>query len=107
MATEADFYIRQGDTSPAIEAQLQDDTGQPVDLTGSSVSFRMAPPDGDQTVVDSSASIDDASNGRVSYAWSQSDTESAGHYNAEFVVDASTTYPNDDYIVVKVTESLV
>lgn len=112
MSSEADFYIKQGDTSPSIQAQLLDDTGQPVDLTGASVSFIMKSVGGDTTVVDGGATIDSASDGEVSYAWGGTDTETAGYYNAVFRVDYNSsgtddeTFPNTQYIVVKVDESL-
>lgn len=112
MASEADFYIKEGDTSPEIQAQLLEDDGSPVDLTGSAVSFKMKEVGGDSLAVDASATIDDESEGRVSYSWSSGDTDAAGYYNAVFAVDYGSTgsddetFPNSQYIVVRVDEGL-
>jgi len=112
MASEADFYIKEGDTSPEIQAQLLEDDGSPVDLTGDAVSFKMKEVGGDTLKVDGSATIDNESEGRVSYSWVSADTDTAGYYNAVFAVDYGSTgsddetFPNSQYIVVRVDEGL-
>jgi hypothetical protein len=112
MASEADFYIKQDDTSEPLRAQLLDSDGNPKDLTGDDVKFKMKPVGGDTFTVDASATIDSASDGEVSYSWSDGDTETAGYYNAVFRVDYDSTgtfdetFPNSQYIVVRVDEAL-
>jgi FlaG/FlaF family flagellin (archaellin) len=111
MASETDFYIKQDDTAPALEAQLCDSSGDPVDLTDTSVSFVMQPVGGDTKTISAMATIDDPTNGMVSYNWADGDTQTAGYYNAEFIVsDSSTqtdeTFPNTQYISIKVAERL-
>jgi len=112
MASEADFYIKEGDTSEPLQAQLLDSLGDAKDLTGDDVKFQMKEVGGDTMKVDASATIDDASTGKVSYSWNSSDTDSAGYYNAIFRVDYGTTgtfdesFPNSQYIVVRVDEGL-
>lgn len=100
------FPIKRNDTSPAIKVQCTDSTGTAIDLSGASVSFHMTD-DGD-TIVNSSATIMDASNGKVKYEWSDGDTDSAGRYQAEFEVtysDSSVeTFPNNGFIVVEIHE---
>lgn len=112
MSNEVDFYIKKGDTSPPLKAQLKEDDGSTVDLTGANVSFRMRKVGSDTVKVDSSANIDNAVEGKVSYVWSKGDTDTQGYYNVVFGVDydnsgnVDETFPNFQYITVKVDEQL-
>lgn len=104
------FFIKSGDTSPALAATLTDSDGNAIDITGASVDFHMSPRGGDGTKVDAQATITDASNGKVEYRWSQSDTDTPGTYRGEFEVTYSggdvETFPNDEYITISVTEEI-
>lgn len=116
MADNADFYIKQDNTSPALEAQLKDNDGNAVDLTGASVRFQMKKVGDDSPSVDASAKITDASNGIVAYDWSIGDTDTTGSYIAEFDVDYSggtgdnftsdETFPNNDYLMIRIEDNL-
>jgi len=112
MASEADFYIKQGDISEPLRVQLLDSAGDPKDLTGDDVKFQMKPVGGDTVTVDTTATVDSASDGMVSYSWSSGDTDTSGYYNAVFRVDYGSTgtfgetFPNSQYIVVRVDEGL-
>lgn len=99
-----DFYIKQGDTLPTLDATLTQANKQPISLAGvTQVLFKMRNSAG-TTVINSPAIITNASKGKVSYAWQASDTLLAGNYEAEFEVyfDGGTieTIPNNDYIEV-------
>lgn len=111
----ADFHIKRNDTSPAIQSQLEDESGNAVDLTGyNEVGFHMKHPESDSVKVDadtsSGVSVTDAVNGKVEYDWSSSDTDSEGRYHAEWEVEYSDgsveTFPNSDYIEVRILEDL-
>jgi hypothetical protein len=113
MASEADFYIKEGDTSPNIRAQLLDDDGSPAQVTQSSqVKFKMKPVGGQSFKIDDTGTITDVDNAYVRYAWVGSDTDTAGYYNAVFEVDYNgdgnydETFPNSQYIVVRIDEAL-
>lgn len=106
-----DFWIKKGDLRPNIEATLEDDSGNAVDLSNaSSVDFHMRRFDADSTKVDSSATITDASNGKVEYEWTSGDTDTAGDFLAEFEVTWSDsdkeTYPNHDNLDIKITDEI-
>ena len=124
MANNADFHIKQGNTSPALEAQLLDNNDDPVDLTvpddwtvdQATVKFQMQMVGDDTPTVDAAATVLDAPNGIVAYEWADGDTDTTGSYQAEFDVDydgrtgdlfdADETFPNNDYLLVRVEEDL-
>lgn len=111
----ADFHIKQGDTSPAIEVQLEDQSGNAVDITGyNEVEFHMKLPGASSAKVDadtsSGVSVVDAATGIVEYSWSAGDTDTSERYQAEFQVEYSDgsieTFPNSEYIQVRIIEEL-
>ena len=124
MANNADFHIKQGNTAPAIEAQLLDNNEEPVDLTvpdddtvsQATVRFQMQKVGDDTLTVDAGATVKDAPNGIVAYEWASGDTDVEGSYIAEFDVDydgrtgdlfeGDETFPNNDYLRVRVEEDL-
>ena len=81
-----------------------------VELSGATVRFHMRPIGSASTTVDAAASIYDYDAGQVSYAWSASDTATAGLYEAEFEVTNTDgtieTFPNNGYITVEVTDDI-
>jgi len=104
------FYIKQNDTSPIMQATLQDADGNAVDLTGSSVRFHMRPLGSTTITVDEAASIITPLSGIVRYVWDAADTATIGSYQAEFEVtyaDASVeTFPNNGYIRVEIIDDI-
>lgn len=101
------FYIKQGDTLPAIEAILtgppdpldpEHPDGRPIDLEHAQVRFQMG------RYVDAPAEIVDSKKGHVRYSWMPGDTDVPGAHKAEFVVELPTggrqTVPNSGYIMV-------
>lgn len=107
---DTEFAIKQNDTSPALEVELQDNDENAIDLSGASAEFHMVEKDGDTVAVDSSATITDGSNGIVEYQWSSGDTSDAGRYLAEFEITYSDgtieTFPNNDDIVIRIMADL-
>jgi hypothetical protein len=99
------FYLKRGDTSPVLRYAL----ARGVDLTGATVRFQMRPRGGG-IFIDSSAVIDNESPPVVRYAWAVGDTETAGTFQAEFVVtygDGSVeTFPNVGFIAVIINEDV-
>lgn len=100
-----EFNIKQNDTSPALQATLRDDDGTPIDLTGTTVAFHMAPVnDRSATTVNAAATVTDATGGVVEYEWTPGDTTEPGVYVAEFEATYSDgaveSFPNDGDITV-------
>lgn len=98
------FYIKQNDTSPAIQATLKDPDGTVVNLAGSSVRFHMADMAG-TIKVDTTATIVD-NDGVVRYSWQAGDTDTAGLYKAEFEVTYADstieTFPNEGKLIISI-----
>lgn len=85
--TEAVFV--QGNTSPAIVAQLvqESDPTTPINLTGASVRFQMRKPDDIRFTVDKPAEIiGSPANGNVSYLWGANDLANPGEYDAQWEI---------------------
>lgn len=110
-----DFTIKQGDTAPAISAQLLDGN-DPIDLEDGIVAFRMEHDIEDVSVAALCTRVD-IPEGRIAYTWREGDTDVVGRYSAEFIVDydypesiaefdVDETFPSDEYLDIRVTESL-
>ena len=103
------FIIKQGDTSPAIEAVLKDNSGVPLELQSASVKFQMAHRDG-ILLIDEPAVIDEPEEGLVVYYWEEGDTNLPGIHYAEWKVSwdggVKETFPNSGYIKVHISDNI-
>lgn len=99
MASEADFYIKEGDTSEPLRVQLLDSAGDPKDLTGALANVKLEAVGGDTYAVNSSGIIGTPTDGNARYEWADGDTDTAGYYNAVFEVeyDAVTNVTNETH----------
>lgn len=88
----SDNIIRQGDTFPDPQADLN------ADVTGATVTFVMKHLDG-TAFLSQPATIDDATNGIVHYPWQAGNTDTIGAYRCSFVVAYAggdiQTFPQD------------
>lgn len=109
------FYIKQGDTSPAIEYQLQNAKGHAIDLTGfNDVEFHFRKEGVDSVKVnddtDGNVTVTDPANGKVKYEWREGDTDEDGDHIAEWEVEygdgTEETFPNRRDIQVNVEKSI-
>jgi hypothetical protein len=104
------FYIKTGDTSPAIRYALEPSS---VVLTGASVRFQMRQrrSRGGATLIDAAAVVVTVTGTpTVEYQWEAADTANTGTFEAEFRVTYPNgrieTFPNDGFISVKVSEDI-
>lgn len=81
------FTLVQNDTSPAITATLTAD-GTAVDLSGATVKFQMTNR-ANETKVNASATVTDATAGTVSYQWQTGDTDTTGWFRGRWEVTFS------------------
>lgn len=104
------FFIKQNDTSPALQATLKDASGTAIDLSGSTVRFHMRQVGATSAKVDAAATVSDADGGVIYYQWSASDTDTIGSFEAEFEVTFSggeiESFPNNRFIQVEITDDI-
>lgn len=107
----ADYVIKAGDRLPALEATLQDEDGNPADLTGYTnlqLRWKLRPAGTLQTGTGSFNT--DRTTGRVSYAWQATETDTPGLYDAEWRATGpggeQQTWPTDGYFQFKIEEVL-
>lgn len=91
-----DFHMKQGDTKPSIQATLYNGT-TPLDLTGTTVRFKMRRPQDTTLLINEIATLVDAANGVVRYDWDATDLATAERtYRAEWEI----TYADDSVLTV-------
>ena len=118
------FYIKQGNTSPALLRQMRDGTGAPVNLTGATVDFSLAKVagplvltrvaaavwSGPVTLADGSTITVTPVDGWMRFVWPSGGIVDAGVYhcefNATFSGGALETVPNSGYEEVHVGKKL-
>lgn len=109
----ADYTMKRNDTLPKVTATLQTN-GSNYNLTGATVKFIMRATGAGAPKVDAAATVTNAANGAVEYAWIAADTDTEGDFNAEFEVTTSggdvITFPNGhdgtDYFTVEIVTDL-
>jgi BppU N-terminal domain len=104
------FFLKQGDTAPAIDYIVLDEDGVPINLTGSTVTFYMQDMSGNEVIDGGACSLIDAPNGQVRYQWLDGDSDISGLYAAEFLVTfgggTKRTTPDPGWITVVISSSL-
>lgn len=104
------FTIKQSDTSPALQAYLQDKNGNAISLSGATVRLHVKSIDG-VTLINSGMTVVDAGLGLVRYNWQSADTANYGTYYAEFQVTYTDltveTFPNTGNIAIVITPELI
>lgn len=101
------FYIKRGDTSPAIRFELEPVT---VSMTGATVRFQMRARSGNVVMNVAASVVTPTDVPTVEYVWQDGDTETAGLYEAEFRVTYADgkieTFPNAGFIPVRISEDV-
>lgn len=104
--TMTDFWIKQGDTSPAITGQVLDGDLRAVDLTDATVQFRAKNRATGVVVINAAGTFDDATTGLVRYQWQTADTaaevELLAEWQVTFADGAIQTWPTPGFINVHV-----
>lgn len=107
-----DFYLKQGDTWPSLKAKLLDADEELIDVSAAdSIRFVMTKFRNRTDVVIDSLNVG-IENDWVVYNWQPGETDVAGSYQAEFVVDLGSgnivTVPNknDEYIYILIGREL-
>lgn len=100
------FSIKKGDRLPKLRMALTDSSGAALDLTNASVVFRMKSQAGGALKVNAAADVvAPATGGIVEYAWGATDTDTAGAFDAEWVLayaGGNRTVPTSGFVTVLV-----
>lgn len=103
------YYHRRNDTYPPIKATLKDSTGAAIDLTGCTVRF-YAKQQGGVKTINGVCTITSAAGGKVEYAWTSGDVDTAGVFQAEFEITRADskkqTVPSDEYVDLRIVADL-
>ena len=104
------FYIKQDDLLPEIQATLKDADDTVIDLSGATVKFIMTDKLTNEKKIDANAVVVNDTGGVVKYVWTGTDTDTAGNYKGEFELKFADgrlmTVPNKVYINIKVVADL-
>lgn len=104
------FTLKRGDLLPILKVKaIAPGVGGPLDLTGATAKFKMRTSAG-ASVIDATATITDAVNGKMEYAWVSGDTATIGSYRAEFEITypgpVVLTLPNNSYLPIEIISDL-
>lgn len=103
--------IGQGSTLPVLTATILTATGTPMTLVGASVKFVMRTLQTAKPKIDATATVVTPAAGSVRYAWTATDTATAGLFMGQFIVTtsgaATYAFPNGGYLTIEVDASLV
>lgn len=106
----ATFYLKEGDTSPTLEATLRNPDGTPADVSNADVTIRVAEPRGGATLFTDTVDVISGSEGKVAYTFKERDVEKQGRYRLDFhtqiVNDGGESYPNSGYHTLMVDKGL-
>lgn len=113
MSAKHAWTIKQYATGPSLRVQIRDEqTGQPVDLTGATAVAHLVHTDPDIGTIFAghTVALEDAMNGILRLDWSAPDTDTAGTLLLEFEVTLTSgaveTYPQDDYVYLTIRPDL-
>ena len=105
-----DFVIKQGDTQPSFVQTITDSTGAPLNLTGATVTLVVRALTSSDVLINATATIVDATAGKVAYSFSATDTAEAGTYLAQWLVadvhGQTFSIPTDGYLSISIEGNL-
>lgn len=108
MATKRSLLhkMKRHDLRPYLQVKIFNPDGTARDLTGDLINFNMKDTSGNLVVDNQIATLVLASQGLVEYRWQAGDTDGAGVFRGEFVINGIDTFPKEGYIQIEITEDL-
>jgi len=105
-----EIYLKQNDTEPALEGQLVDASGNPVNLAGASARCLGRHAISQRVVIDGACYITDPASGVIRYEWSPLDTARPGVFQVEVEVTYGDgnreTFPNRGHIRLRIADDV-
>jgi len=102
--------MKKGDRLPVIEATIKKKDGTALDLTNATAKFIMVTAKDRTGKISASATITDATGGKVKYEWAANDTNTAGDFLGEFEITYADgkkiAAPSEGYIEILFYEEL-
>ena len=93
----------QGDTAPILRGVIRDDdTGDPLDLTGATVYFQMRKNDDHRYTINAQCTITSANDGAVAYTLAANDLNTPGTYQGQYEVRYADTTVQTTYNPVEI-----
>ena len=85
------ILLVQGDTRPALVCTLTDgSTGNPINITGASVTFRFREVGSTTTKATINGSVTDGANGVCEFQWTNTALDTAGNFEGEIEITFSS-----------------
>src|SRR5690348_13751737 len=106
------LIVKQGDLFPDVITTVKDENGVVVDLTAATLTFSMRKSRNPTVKVNAAAgALVDAVNGKISYSWQGTDTDTPGTYEGEFRIVPSGggdpfKVPTDGYLTIVIEEKV-
>lgn len=104
------FYLKRGDTAPAIVLALTNADGSVVTLTSATIALKIRREDLSAAAVSRTMTIVSATLGTVTYSWVADDSATPGRYRMYVVVTFPSTkigtYPVDGHLTLVVLDAL-
>lgn len=100
-----DFTFKKGDVFPSLELGLTDDVGEAIDLGTATAKLRLRRVGDKEPLFTSDMVVVTAAEGLLRYDWADGDTDEAGLYEAEVIVDDSgdlQTFPGDRFWMIEI-----
>lgn len=98
--------MKTGDLRPYLQVKIFNPDGTPRDLTEDIVTFNMKDAAGVLVINDGAVTPVLASQGVMEYRWEAGETDDAGVFRGEMVINGIDTYPKEGYITIQFTEDL-
>lgn len=106
----SNFDIKQNDTLPLLIANLKNSDGTAINLTSTTVLFKLININNDALIINTAATITSASLGTVEYTWTANDTSVVGEFKGEFEITFSggevQSVPTKGYINIRIHNDL-
>jgi aspartate 1-decarboxylase len=98
--------MKTGDLRPYLQVKIFNPDGTPRNVVGDIIEFDMKSASGNLVINGAAMTAVNAAQGIVEYRWQEGETDEAGIFRAEVVINGVDTFPKEGYITVEFAEDL-